>query len=80
MSVSTNYYSCNLGIGAVRRQVCARVCRFLGAKDVVRAFGSDPLVGMGQQVSFACIVGLFYVYSRSLLRLSAWVNRSLLRV
>ena len=51
MSVSTNYYSCNLGIGAVRRQVCARVCRFLGAKDVVRAFGSDPMVGMGQQVS-----------------------------
>jgi hypothetical protein len=51
----------------VRRDVCARVCRFIGAKDVVRAFGSDPMVGMGQQVSFTCTVGLFYVYRRSLL-------------
>ena len=30
--------------------ICARVCRFLGATDVVRAFGSEPMVGMGRQV------------------------------
>ncbi|MGB1595015.1 MAG: hypothetical protein ACPIOQ_19805, partial [Promethearchaeia archaeon] len=33
-----------------RREMCARVCRFLDATDVVRAFGSEAMVGMGQQV------------------------------